>query len=291
MARCGRCPVGASARPRARQGRVDERGAHRARSSSTSSARCGAPGSTGCPRVPCRGRGEAGGRRDPTRGHVARQPRRPARRRDPDRRAAPRRGSGPAGSARRRRQAPASGPVHLNSATVADLDTLPGVGPVTAQKIVDYRQQHGPFTALEDLDAIPGIGPARIEQLQGAGRAVTVRPHGPALAACCGALLRLRRPRGRIRRVARRRCRSHRRSRDRAGRADPAPPRPLSGACADGMVVGQSLRLEALDRSPLSARVGEAGRAIVVTIAPARVGRFGIRALGRVSQFPRPRAV
>ncbi len=62
----------------------------------------------------------------------------------------------------------ASGPVHLNSATAADLDTLPGVGPVTAQKIIDYRQQHGPFTALEDLDAIPGIGPARIEQLRGA---------------------------------------------------------------------------------------------------------------------------
>jgi competence protein ComEA len=60
-----------------------------------------------------------------------------------------------------------SGPVHLNSASVADLDTLPGIGPVTAQKIVDYRQQHGPFTALDDLDAIPGIGPARIEQLRG----------------------------------------------------------------------------------------------------------------------------
>jgi len=61
----------------------------------------------------------------------------------------------------------AAGPVHLNSATAADLDSLPGVGPVTAQKIIDYRQQHGPFTALDDLDAIPGIGPARIEQLRG----------------------------------------------------------------------------------------------------------------------------
>lgn len=59
------------------------------------------------------------------------------------------------------------GPVHLNSASAADLDALPGVGPVTAQKIVDYRQQHGPFTALDDLDAIPGIGAARIEQLRG----------------------------------------------------------------------------------------------------------------------------
>jgi competence protein ComEA len=60
-----------------------------------------------------------------------------------------------------------SAPVHLNSATPEALDGLPGVGPVTAQKIVAYRQQHGPFTSLEGLDAIPGIGPARIESLKG----------------------------------------------------------------------------------------------------------------------------
>src|SRR4051812_7553666 len=61
----------------------------------------------------------------------------------------------------------AAGPVHLNSATLEELDTLPRVGPGTAQKIVDYRQQHGPFTGLDDLDAISGIGPARIEALRG----------------------------------------------------------------------------------------------------------------------------
>ena len=60
-----------------------------------------------------------------------------------------------------------SAPVHLNSAGADELDGLPGVGPVTAQKIVAYRQQHGPFTSLEGLDAIPGIGPARIESLKG----------------------------------------------------------------------------------------------------------------------------
>ena len=49
----------------------------------------------------------------------------------------------------------------------ARLDALPGIGPVTAQKIVDYRTQHGPFHSVDDLDAIPGIGPARIENLQG----------------------------------------------------------------------------------------------------------------------------
>jgi competence protein ComEA len=60
----------------------------------------------------------------------------------------------------------APGPIHLNSATEEQLDALPGVGPVTAQKIVDYRQAHGAFSSVDDLDAIPGIGPARIEQLR-----------------------------------------------------------------------------------------------------------------------------
>jgi competence protein ComEA len=61
----------------------------------------------------------------------------------------------------------AAGPVSLSSATPEQLDTLPGIGPVTAQKIVSYRQQHGPFTSVDGLDAIPGIGPARISELQG----------------------------------------------------------------------------------------------------------------------------
>ena len=56
--------------------------------------------------------------------------------------------------------------VSLASATLDQLDALPGIGPVTAQKILDWRQAHGPLRSVDDLDAIPGIGPARIEQLR-----------------------------------------------------------------------------------------------------------------------------
>jgi competence protein ComEA len=58
------------------------------------------------------------------------------------------------------------GPVHLNTATLEQLDELPGIGPVTAQKILDYREQHGAFGSVEELDSIPGIGPARLSQIR-----------------------------------------------------------------------------------------------------------------------------
>jgi competence protein ComEA len=61
---------------------------------------------------------------------------------------------------------PATGPVHLSTATLEQLDSLPGIGPVTAQKILDYRQKHGAFGSVDELDAISGIGPARLETLR-----------------------------------------------------------------------------------------------------------------------------
>ena len=63
--------------------------------------------------------------------------------------------------------AAASGPVSLSTATAEQLDALPGIGPVTAQKIVDYRTAHGAFGSVDELDAISGIGPARLDQLRG----------------------------------------------------------------------------------------------------------------------------
>src|SRR5262249_36846072 len=78
----------------------------------------------------------------------------------------PRRGAVAVGGAGSGVPGAASGPVHLNSATIEQLDSLPGIGPVTAQKILDYRQQHGAFGSVDALDAVPGIGPARLEQLK-----------------------------------------------------------------------------------------------------------------------------
>lgn len=62
---------------------------------------------------------------------------------------------------------PSQGPISLNTATAEQLDTLDGVGPVTAQKILDYRRQHGGFRSIDDLGQIPGIGPKRLAALRG----------------------------------------------------------------------------------------------------------------------------
>jgi competence protein ComEA len=60
-----------------------------------------------------------------------------------------------------------SAPLDLNTATAEQLDGLPGIGPVTAQKILDYRQAHGAFHSVAELEGVPGIGAGRLAQLKG----------------------------------------------------------------------------------------------------------------------------
>jgi len=59
----------------------------------------------------------------------------------------------------------AGAPINLNSATLEQLDTLDGVGPGIAQRILDYRRQHGGFGRVEELGEVPGIGPKRLATL------------------------------------------------------------------------------------------------------------------------------
>lgn len=57
-------------------------------------------------------------------------------------------------------------PVDLNAAGAAELDALPGIGPVLAQRIVDYRTSNGRFASVDDLRQVEGIGPKKFEQLK-----------------------------------------------------------------------------------------------------------------------------
>ncbi|MDK2992461.1 MAG: competence protein ComEA, partial [Clostridiales bacterium] len=58
------------------------------------------------------------------------------------------------------------GKIDINSATIEELDKLPGIGPAKAQKIIDYREQNGPFKAIDDIQQVSGIGPATFENIK-----------------------------------------------------------------------------------------------------------------------------
>ena len=60
----------------------------------------------------------------------------------------------------------ARGVVNINTASAKELETLPGVGAVTARRIIDYREAHGPFETIEDIQNVPGIGEKTFEGLR-----------------------------------------------------------------------------------------------------------------------------
>jgi len=70
--------------------------------------------------------------------------------------------------------------VDLNQATIEQLDTLPGIGPAIAKRIVDYREKNGPFKKAEDLMNVQGIGEKKFLQLKDL---VIVQPAAPQPAA------------------------------------------------------------------------------------------------------------
>lgn len=59
-----------------------------------------------------------------------------------------------------------AGPVDINTATAEELEALPGIGPVLAQRIVEYRAEHGPFASAEDLLEVKGIGEATLDKFR-----------------------------------------------------------------------------------------------------------------------------
>ena len=59
--------------------------------------------------------------------------------------------------------------IDINHAEAAELTALPGVGKVTAEAIVSYREEHGPFSSVEDLLLVPGLGPGTLEAILAAG--------------------------------------------------------------------------------------------------------------------------
>jgi competence protein ComEA len=78
----------------------------------------------------------------------------------------PRRGGVASASSAPGAPAAPAAPIDLNAATLEQLDTLDGVGPITAQKILDYREEHGSFGSVDELGQVPGIGEKRLAALR-----------------------------------------------------------------------------------------------------------------------------
>jgi competence protein ComEA len=73
---------------------------------------------------------------------------------------------GPAGSVAVAGSSSEEGPISLGTATVEQLDTIDGIGPVTAEDIIEFRDRHGGLSSVDQLDQVSGIGPATMESLR-----------------------------------------------------------------------------------------------------------------------------
>jgi competence protein ComEA len=78
------------------------------------------------------------------------------------------------------KKTPPSAPVDLNTATVAELVQIPGIGPETARSIVQFREKSGPFKRVEDLLAIRGITPRKLKQIKPYATIAAANPARPA---------------------------------------------------------------------------------------------------------------
>ena len=248
--------------------------------------------STGCPPGPGRRRGRAGRRPGAEGGAGSGQPGGPAGRRTAG--GGSRAGAG--GRASCRGRAREDGPISLGTATVEQLDTIDGIGPVTAEDIVEFRDQHGGLASVDQLDQVSGIGPATMESLRRPAAALSRRgalaaPSLPVLLGIAvlvvagagpqrrdpragrgGARPRHAGPRGRAGpRLRARRGRGHRRARRPRTSAAPG-----SATCSRSR--GQNVTLLALLAMPLLAPLGMPLRArLVWVLGPDR----RLRAAGR----------
>jgi comEA protein len=70
-------------------------------------------------------------------------------------------------------------PIDINRAGAEELTSLPGIGPALAQRIVAYREQHGPFASIEALQQVSGIGPQTVQGILDAGTATAAASGAP----------------------------------------------------------------------------------------------------------------
>ena len=261
-------------------------------SSSTWSAPSGGRGSTGFPPgrgSPTRSRAPAAPRGGPT----LRRSTSPPRWRTASRCSCPR-GSRARSRPPRARPCPVRpvGPVQLSVATAEQLDALPGIGPVTAQKIIDYRTAHGALRSVDDLDDDPGNRACASRAAAGAGGAVRrvllVYPYVLAGAACVGLAL------SNAARVSALAVAAPRRRRGVRGRVHGRPagagsPCWRSRSCSQAGG-GEALRLNAIDSSVLAAAGRRGAAARVVVTGPARAGDFDLRVPAKLTRFGSLRA-